>query len=91
MSAIALILGANPKKSSGGPRVKLEVGHWQLVFQGVEQSTFTLTSTSLTDQTLIELRPIHNLFQVKAGYHTIKFAERGNESSISIYAVPLLE
>jgi hypothetical protein len=69
---LSLLVGANPKVSEGGPRVKLHAGVWRIVSDAVD---------SILSVTHGEQLNITESASVQVG-----FAKRGTERSISVYA-----
>lgn len=70
---LSLLVGANPKVSEGGPRVKLHAGSWRIVSDAKD----SILSVTHDDQ-----------LHISDGTASIKveFIKRGTEKSISVYA-----
>lgn len=84
---VALLTGANPRVSRGGPEVRLLAGQWRIVTEGIKDTTLTLH---------IENGPVllvpHKdweteglLFDDRTNVR-LAFKNRGSEDHISVFA-----
>lgn len=79
MQKLALLVGAQPRVSSGGPKVRLYEGKWKLGFVGVVDSLLSLQpeSNSIVEDGVCVDGPCSV---------QLYFSKRGKEESISIFA-----
>lgn len=70
---LSLLVGANPRVSNGGPRVKLHAGTWQIVSNAVDSELSVTHGQQLfiTDGT---------------GTIQVEFIKRGTEKNITVSA-----
>lgn len=83
MSSLALLIGADPQKSSGGPVVRLLPGVYNLHIEGLVNSVLALDNGEAAHNLLDCLTyTSHVAHDVK-----LTFLKRGNESHINVFAI----
>lgn len=80
---LALLVGANPRTSEGGPRVKLGEGVWRIAAEGLidSQINVSLGGTPSTHSTDAPVNKVTGPVDIQIG-----FEKRGKEDHISVYA-----
>jgi len=83
MKRIALLVGANPKKSSGGPIVRLHEGDWMFDLVGVVDSCLQIRYSNILSPHFLD----HDGLRLRGPVEVqVSFAHRGSESHVSAYA-----
>jgi len=84
---VALLTGANPRVSRGGPEVRLLAGRWRIVTEGVKDSILDL---HFDDGHVLPVpHPVvaNGVFARDDRFNVrLHFRERGTEDHISVFA-----
>lgn len=84
MTKLALLVGANPRVSENGPKVRLGVGKWSIITEGVVDSDLCVNHT-FSSGSSIEVDIPSSCFVGPCDVE-VRFNKRGKESHISVYA-----
>jgi len=80
---VALLTGANPRVSRGGPEVRLLAGQWRIISEGIKDSILRLHIDN--DPVLLVPHEDIIVFTDRTNVR-LKFESRGSEDHISVFA-----
>lgn len=82
---LALLVGANPRVSEGGPWIRLKEGNWTIGTVDVIDTELSVDQYVSSIESLVNVRVNNNRF-IGPCCVKIRIDKRGTESHISVYA-----
>lgn len=84
---LALLVGANPRTSDGGPKVKLHEGEWDIAITGIHDSQISVSRDGdIYNDFGFVLNGKNRLILTGPCTAQVVWVKKGTESHISVYA-----